>query len=147
VKRGNVPTGVAAANPLFSLWRALWRPILYSSNIMIINYYYLSVTEKFGFKVHVLKYLKHLMRFFFCRVYIYIFYNIENVAVWNTFPYKIVYFLHWLVTNPERWVSCKKKPHYNGMKNKLKIVESCDFFILSVEFISETVKDRGNMSI
>jgi len=25
-KCGNVPTRVGAANPLFSLWRALWRP-------------------------------------------------------------------------------------------------------------------------
>ena len=30
----------------------------------------MSVTEKFGFKVHVLKYRKHLMRFFCCRVYV-----------------------------------------------------------------------------
>jgi hypothetical protein len=26
----------------------------------------ISVTEKFGFKIHVLKFLKHLMRFFIC---------------------------------------------------------------------------------
>jgi hypothetical protein len=32
------------------------------------------------------------------------------------------------------------------MKNKLKIVENCNCLPFSVEFISETVKDRGNMS-
>jgi hypothetical protein len=30
----------------------------------------ISVTEKFGFKIHILKYRKHLMRFFCCRVYV-----------------------------------------------------------------------------